>query len=330
MYSYADIREIHFEITSKCQARCPQCPRRVPGGGILNPFITLEEVSLETFKQWFPDNFLKQLTKFFMCGNLGDPIVAHDTLLIFEHLRKVSPEIKLAMNTNGSARNVDFWNSLAKLQVEVTFGIDGLEDTHQLYRVNTDWNTVIRNAQQFINAGGHAIWHMLVFKHNEHQINECRNLSNNLGFKWFSVKHSTRWNAYKLHAIDDIGKTVHTIEPSQYSIDMYFKEQTLKNSSQPKIACKAKEQRQIYVSANGNVNPCCWLDLQWTNPDDNSRINYIDVITDFPNLNKNMLQDIVDNGHFEQIEQTWNLQPLEECSKQCSIFDKHKEQFVEG
>ena len=78
MYKLEDIRDIHLEITSRCQAKCPMCPRRI-NGGPLNPFIHLDDVSLETFKKWFPVDFIKQLNSLFMCGNLGDPIVSKDS-----------------------------------------------------------------------------------------------------------------------------------------------------------------------------------------------------------------------------------------------------------
>jgi hypothetical protein len=59
------------------------CPRRI-NGGPLNPFIHLDDVSLETFKKWFPVDFIKQLNSLFMCGNLGDPIVSK------RHIRNLS------------------------------------------------------------------------------------------------------------------------------------------------------------------------------------------------------------------------------------------------
>ena len=329
MYRYQDIKEIHFEITTKCQARCPQCPRRVPGGGVLNPFITLDEVSLDQFKEWFPEDFLKQLTKFFMCGNLGDPIIARDTLAIFEYLREINPKILLAMNTNGSARDKHFWQRLGELDLDIMFGIDGLEDTHHLYRVGTDWHKIMDNIKTFISAGGRAHWHMLVFKHNEHQVEECRQLSKDMGFRWFDAKHSTRWTAFELAVIDDTGKRLHTIEPSNYSIEMHYKQETVKQVHTV-INCKAVGYKQIYVSANGNVNPCCWLDLEWVNPWQQSRIDYIEKINSFPNLNKSSLEEIFEKGHFDAIESTWGIKPLQECSKQCGAFDKHREQFIDG
>ena len=52
MYKLTDIRDVHLEITSKCQAKCPMCPRRIQGGP-LNPFIHLDEITLERFNNGF-------------------------------------------------------------------------------------------------------------------------------------------------------------------------------------------------------------------------------------------------------------------------------------
>ena len=133
MYNLEDIKSVHLEVTSKCQASCPMCARNIQGG-VDNPFMTVTEITLEQFQEWFPVGFIKQLDRLFMCGNLGDPIIAKDTLKIFEYIRAVNPSISLSMNTNGSARSWHFWKGLADTGVHVRFGIDGLIDTHNLYR----------------------------------------------------------------------------------------------------------------------------------------------------------------------------------------------------
>ena len=102
-----------------------------------------------------------------MCGNLGDPIMAKDTLGIMQYLRKHNAGMTLQMHTNGSARTVDWFKGLADVGVKIVFGIDGLKDTHALYRISTDYDKILKNAQAFIDAGGDARWDMLVFKHNE-------------------------------------------------------------------------------------------------------------------------------------------------------------------
>ena len=78
MYKLSQITNVHLEVTTKCQARCPMCPRRIQGGP-LSPFIDLIEIDLETFKNWFPLDFLQKLPSVSFCGNLGDPIIAKYT-----------------------------------------------------------------------------------------------------------------------------------------------------------------------------------------------------------------------------------------------------------
>ena len=90
MYNITDIKSIHLEVTTKCQARCPMCPRRIHGGPLLEGY-DLTEISLETFVNWFPSDFVKQLHHLNMCGNLRDPIIAKDTLEIFRYLRETNP-----------------------------------------------------------------------------------------------------------------------------------------------------------------------------------------------------------------------------------------------
>jgi MoaA/NifB/PqqE/SkfB family radical SAM enzyme len=323
MYKLEDIRDIHLELTSKCQARCPMCPRRI-NGGVLNPLITLDEIKLEQFKEWFSIDFIEQLDSLFMCGNLGDPIIAEDCLEIFQYLKETNPNIRLTMHTNGSARNVHWWKELAKYNVKVTFGIDGLADTHTVYRVSTDWHTIIKNAQSFIEAGGEAEWHMLVFKHNEHQVEECRTLSRLLKFKKFTTKHTSRFKDNKFHVLDESGRTVNILYPTDHSTLHTSKVLSIVPAE---IQCKAKKYSQLYVSANGGVTPCCWLDFSWQLPNQDNRIDYMDSIGEFPNLNKKTLKGIFESGFFSRIEDTWD-QPLIECSRQCGKFDKLGEQFV--
>tara|TARA_B110000503_G_scaffold43199_1_gene70691 strand:+ start:323 stop:1309 length:987 start_codon:yes stop_codon:yes gene_type:complete len=327
MYNITDIRAIHFEITSKCQARCPMCPRRV-NGGPMSPGVELHEITLEQFKAWFPVSFIKQLNHFSMCGNLGDPIVAKDTLEIYRYLRETNSNISLQMHTNGSGRDSNWWETLASINVRVVFGIDGLEDTHALYRISTDWNKIISNATAFISKGGDARWDMLVFEHNEHQVETCEQMSKDLGFSMFMKKHTTRFRDGKLNVLDDSGKTTHILYPTEYSKSMMGSVEKAKNETTPVISCKAVKDSQLYVAANGTVTPCCWLDQEWYPANAPSRIDYMEKISTWPNLNITLLEDIFSSGYFNLISSCWNTTGLKECSKQCGSFDKLNEQFI--
>lgn len=328
MYKMNEITAIHLEVTSKCQAKCPMCARNLQGGR-LNPMVVLDEVTLNQVKQWFSKEFISQLNKLNVCGNLGDPIVAKDTLEIFRYFRTINDSMMLVMHTNGSGRNKRWWTELASLGVYVIFGIDGLEDTHSLYRINTHWNMIIENAKNFIQAGGRARWDMIVFQHNEHQVEDCRQLSKDLGFEDFTVKHTSRFRNNKLHVLNDEGKTINILYPTSHSHKMISKVLAAKEEVLPTIHCKAKKDQQIYVSATGLVSPCCWIDVSYDPPMAESRYNYLDTIGYWPSLHEQTIKEIFDSGYFEKVEAAWSTCGLKICSKQCGSFDRLNEQWVE-
>jgi MoaA/NifB/PqqE/SkfB family radical SAM enzyme len=333
MYNISDIRGIHLEPTSKCQARCPQCGRFVlddDGKMVLNPLITdrngkfgcLDQISLLDFIKWFPPKFISQLNYLYMCGTFGEPTLAEDCLKIFAYLRTYNSKIILGLHTNGGCKTEDWWRKLAKLNVRVVFGIDGLEDTHSLYRVNTNWRTVIKNAGSFIKAGGEAEWQMLVFKHNEHQIGQCIELAKKLGFKSFHCQHTTRFGETgnkKQPVRNPKGEITHYLEPSSVSLksfdkvkDSYFESSSLKEI----IDCSAKKNKEIYVSANGSVLPCCHME-SCVLYDDEDILDYSKKINMYPSLYKQTLKEIFDSLYFRKIQQTWDNEPLTACSKMC-------------
>ena len=187
MYNYNDIKEVHLEITQKCQAACPMCDRN-ENGGKDNRHITNAELSLADCKRIFEPEFIAQLRTMYMCGNLGDPIVAKDTLEVFKYFREHNPTMWLSMNTNAGAKNTEWWEELAGVinnKGAVIFSVDGLRDTNHLYRQNVVWDNVERNMKAFISAGGRARWDFLIFEHNEHQVDEARRLADEIGVERF-------------------------------------------------------------------------------------------------------------------------------------------------
>lgn len=196
------ITQVHWEPTDKCNSACPMCPRYTYEGFEIG---TLEntEWTLEGFKKAWPVEFIKDLWKILACGNYGDPCACKEFVDIYEYVREINSGIGLACNTNGSLRTKDWWARLGAVMREdqnpgnyCTFSLDGLEDTNHLYRRNTNWKKIMENAQAFIDAGGIAHWDYIVFEHNEHQVEEARQLALKMGFKNFNVKRTTRWASY--------------------------------------------------------------------------------------------------------------------------------------
>lgn len=336
MYNLSEIKRIHLEPTSKCQARCPQCGRidLDPESEYflkINPLITdrngksgcLDEISFIDFFKWFSPTFVSQLDFLYMCGTSGEPTLATDCLKIFAYLRKANPKMNLSVHTNGGTRSTEWWKKLAKLRVTAVFGIDGLEDTHSLYRVNTDWKKIIENARAFIDAGGHAEWQMLPFKHNQHQIRQCYDMAKEMGFKSFHCLHTIRFSENgdidKQAVYNPKGEITHYLEPSSVSIKNYEKMKVSFNDVDLKkeiIDCSVKAQKSLYVSANGTVLPCCHMVscIESLQDDIDDYKNKINVRY---NLHQNTLKEIFDSMYFRKIEKTWSEDPLLACAKTC-------------
>lgn len=239
MLTSRNIKVLHIEPTDVCQAECPLCARETD----LNfDKRNRHQLSVDMLAQLLPEGLVANLDKMFMCGNYGDPAAGNHTIAIYEWFRKQNPNIVLGMNTNGGIGTTFWWHSLGKIFDQscdyVVFSIDGLEDTNNDYRINVNWNKVMQNAQAFIAAGGSAHWDMLVYQHNEHQVDACEQLAKEMGFKWFRAKVSKRPLVKKL----------------EYPVRWQTPRQQAK-----KISCHALNEQSVYIDAQGRVSPCCWL-----------------------------------------------------------------------
>jgi MoaA/NifB/PqqE/SkfB family radical SAM enzyme len=266
MIDYERIRDVHLEISSLCNASCPWCPRTFWGypynGGYPELYLTLTDA-----KKIFQSDFLAQLQSIRVNGNFGDIVMNPDGADIIEYFSKKNPDLKISISTNGGARDPVFWQRLARAGAQVAFALDGLEDTHHLYRQNTVWKTVIKNAEIFIRHGGDAVWQMIRFKHNEHQIAQCRQMSESLGFNKFFVRTNGRDTA---PVFDRHGDLTHVLGDYQgerefkilfhrkLNDDIMLEDIIVNRQPKKNIQCETQKLGSIFIAANGDVSPCCY------------------------------------------------------------------------
>lgn len=245
MSTLRDIQILHLEPTDVCQAACSLCARETD-----KDFDKSVQHHLDMHKimQVINADQIATLDKMFMCGNYGDPAAGSHTLNIYRQFRKLNPGIVLGMNTNGALRTPAWWqelaNILAKPRDYVVFSIDGLADTNHVYRRGVDWKKLMHNAQAFIAAGGSAHWDMLVYRHNQHQVDECEQLARDMGFSWFRAKVSKR------PFVNGLEFPLGWNNPVQ---------------QQGVIHCQALNEASMYIDAQGREHPCCWLGSTQTN-----------------------------------------------------------------
>lgn len=221
-----ELSQMHIELTNACNAACPMCVRFYNNSPLVRPDLEIGQITLEKFKKYFPPEIIKKCNLILFCGVHGDPCVAKDMFEICQYIDSVSNTTAVRVNTNGGMRKSEWWAKLGELfskhpwgtqsHWSVTFSIDGLEDTNHLYRRNVNWNLLIENVKSFINAGGTAVWDYLIFKHNEHQIDQAKQYSIDLGFKEFVPKKALGVDngrqLKKMPVLDKQGKLEYVIE----------------------------------------------------------------------------------------------------------------------
>ena len=239
------ITVLHLEPTDVCQLACPLCARETDQEFKKS---NKNHLTLSQIQKHFSDDVIKELDKMFMCGNYGDPAAGKYTLDIYNYFRKINPKITLGMNTNGALQTTFWWHGLGQILNQpldyCVFSIDGLEDTNPVYRVNSNWSKLMSNIQAFIATGGNAHWDMLVYKHNQHQVDECEQLARDMGFKWFRAKVSKRGFTDRL----------------EFPINW----QPVVTESGP-IECHVLKEQSMYLDAQGRLIPCCWLGARQSN-----------------------------------------------------------------
>jgi MoaA/NifB/PqqE/SkfB family radical SAM enzyme len=227
-----------------CQAACSLCARET------DPDFKKDRqhhLSMDQILRVFGQEKIRQLDKMFMCGNYGDPAAGKHTLDIFQEFRRINPDVILGMNTNGAIQTTFWWYELAKIlnqpQDYVVFSIDGLESTNATYRRNVIWNKLMSNARSFVEAGGSAHWDMLVYEHNQHQVEIAQGLAKSMGFNWFRAKVSKRFQTAPIEFLKP---------PMGYDLPNV-------NNVNTSISCHALNEQSVYIAADGSLLPCCWF-----------------------------------------------------------------------
>jgi len=269
---YFNTHNLQIDVTSHCNARCAFCVRQQDGTAQTKPELELKHFDTTLWDRLVSKDtrgwFIKELT---LNGNWGDPMM-HPTLVeMLDKFAHYHPETQLFMHTNGSMRSTEFWNDLAEsfrkfTNHTVIFAVDGMKDTHSIYRVRTNWDKILENIKSFTNNKGRARVVMTVFKHNIHQIKQVEEIAKECGCIEFETRES-----HGAHTIQD-GVVLEHIEVEAYQTrlgnDDYsmsdnrdfglFSDIKIKNS---KSKCPWYNQRQVQIDPWGTVWPCCHTSL---------------------------------------------------------------------
>ena len=349
---------IQIDITARCQAMCLECARNIEGKEV-NPDINSADtwdMPLEVFqKAVTPDMLKHSLKKIILNGNFGDPCI-HPKFIdicqyVVDHAHK---DLKLNVSTNGAMFKPEYWTKvgsvLKNIRHSVIFGIDGLADTHHIYRRNTKYEDVINNAKAFIAAGGDADWQYIIFDHNKHQVEEAKQIAKEVGFNDIFFKGLTNEQGgarnFTKAADGDVSAGIGAKTKKNDEVTVYvdsrkgYQEAKKIVNEKPKnyldtakISCQWYDTKGMYVEYDGTVWMCCWTgDMHKTL--NKTQTEEWAFITNkfgkhFNNLNHHSFDDILNHEFFvDYLDKSFNstrddknTPRLHTCAKTC-IWNK--------
>lgn len=220
------------------------------------------------------------------CGNHGDPIYHPKLFELVEFLK--AHNVVIEITTNGSHRKLSWWSDLLKILDErdaLYFSVDGLKDTLSLYRHGADWESVLAAMKLSAEAPVKSIWKYIVFRHNENQIEEARNLASELGFDQFTLVKSSSWESpldpmlpsweyveeskrvELKRELEEIQKKKPQANvgpfnrlPVKAPADEIFERLKSVSTAVERVYPRCHTEHH-YLSASAQYAPCCWMDV---------------------------------------------------------------------
>jgi MoaA/NifB/PqqE/SkfB family radical SAM enzyme len=323
----------HIEVSSKCTLKCPRCARQEVPNGLVNT-----ELDLEFFKRNFTPEFVRaNVEKITFCGDDGDPIYAHDLIPVIRYLKDIKP-IEIVIVTNGSYKKLTWWTELGQLldaNDSVHFSIDGYDHaSNNLYRVNSDWDSIIAGLQTLRTASPcKIIWAAIAFKFNQDQLDSMQKFAQHLGVDLFQLTKSTKFGSvYPSYGLDDplqpsvkFVSSSHRFERDSVALTdagawqtipltnkRLFNQTKSRNGVTP--LCEIGN-KGLYIDAQGRLFPCCWVANRY-----NHNSDWQQIAENF-NLNTKTLTDVLADDFWTTEFQSFKWQ---ECQTKCrsSLVDE--------
>lgn len=187
-------RKIQVDITSHCNARCANCHRNYDGND-RQDILKLDHLDINIWKRLLSEDLREHvIQQINFNGNWGDCIMHPKFPEFLQVVVDYHPNTFIVVATNGSVHHEDYWKNIGAILKgqphTVQFAVDGLIDTHHIYRRKTNFTQIIENIQAFTSVGGRGQIITTLFNHNAHQYEELLQLAKDTGCLQFTSRKS--------------------------------------------------------------------------------------------------------------------------------------------
>ncbi len=240
---------LSVETTNICNLNCLQCPT-----GQKTLTRPTGNITTETFNKIITQN-KKNLISVILYFQ-GEPFIS-DKIYDFINIASEN-KIYTITSTNGHFLNKDNCKKIVKSKLnKLIISLDGTsQKTYETYRKDGNYNKVIEGIKNITEAKNRTKSKLpiielqfLVFRHNQHQINEFKQLAKHLKVDKYKLKTA------QIYDFDKNSDLIPTIDKySRYKLD---KNGNYKIKNKLKNRCYRMWTSSV-VTWNGNIVPCCF------------------------------------------------------------------------
>ena len=321
-----NIEQLTVDITSYCNSHCGTCQRHVSqNDDTLHKGLELYHMPLTTWQKLMKDARNFGIKQIHMNGNWGDACMHPDLLKFAQSC--VDHKIGCFISTNGSLRTKVFWKKLAKILQnygEVTWCVDGLEDTHSIYRKKTSFTKIIENCKEFNLNGGVSRMMTTAFDHNLHQLNEIEELAEQIGCASIEIRRS---HTSKEYFSDGLKISVSNVKPSHIRKTRFYNPDVHLKGVSPDLnsKCPWYNMRDVQIDPWGNLYTCCFASetrYGFDRQEDKfpGYENYSDKAN---NVRDKTLKEIFSSDFFQNIAPKINNGEWHICFDNCNIPNQY-------
>lgn len=342
---------VAYDITTYCNAKCPQCHRTNKNGLSRNERVPLVHVPKEKIFKAFTPDLLRRINNIALVPTWGDTMMHPDIYEIVEYFLDVNKrrsEFSVSLDTNGSMRDEDFWFKFGGLQkksygphLHVKWDIDGhTQEIHSHYRRNTNLDKVLRNMEAFAQTPAITSSQTILFKHNQPYMKEIKELATKVGSTEHTFVMSERFyngssqnNIYEF--IDEEGET-QILERADGSklkntYIAHMKEKEDYEDYKKRVVCRWSLINKVNINFDGQVWPCCYFGYPDVGSDDINHQKQFYATELIQKYNEHRLDNNIYFNTMENIlkNEWWTVHlpksiaeaPIGQCTRNCSSYD---------
>tara|TARA_E500000318_G_scaffold65923_1_gene60868 strand:- start:704 stop:1657 length:954 start_codon:yes stop_codon:yes gene_type:complete len=292
-------KKVDIDLSNKCTLECPMCARqelkklnkKVPGG----------DMSIEDFEK-VCDYYGSDEEGISLCGPISDPIFNPNFIEILKVAYRKNKKVYISTAATSKKKDLYWYEKAFDANPNATwiFGLDGLPDKSWVYRINQDSDLIFDAMKLCVNKGLDTVWQYLVFGYNENDIDDAKKVADKNNINLVITHTSRYWSDLYRPTKEIVKKTI----KEEMKV---FKPKCLSGD------------RPAYISATGQVLPCCWVDKP---TEDLLSTDKVLSKLNIKELNINNIKNIEEIYEHKVYIKFYN--DLKNQSKDCSSFCRSK------